>query len=155
VKVAVKPTKLASQVQTLTFNISDISDDNTSANIELAWADVSIKVPVVVNFDAEIMASIAENTKVNPRNYIAAANYYYSAGKDLNQALAWVNLYLAEGTNATQFWNVHLKANILAKMGNKKEAIATANQSLELAKKSEGGDFGYIKRNEDLIKSLK
>ncbi len=154
-KVAVKPTKLATPIQTLTFNIADISEDNTSANIELAWADVSVKVPIAVNFDEEIMASIAANTKVNPRNYVQAANYYYSADKDLNQALTWINMYLADSDNSKQFWNIHLKAKILAKMGKKKEAIAAANQSLELAKKSESGDFGYIKRNEDLIKSLK
>ena len=39
--------------------------------------------------------------------------------------------------------------------GKKKEAIATATESMEKAKKWEAGDFGYVKRNEDLIKSLK
>lgn len=153
--VSIKPTMLATPVQTMTFTISHISEDNTSANIELQWADVSIKVPVAVDFDADIMSSIAENTKVNPRNYVAAANYYYNANKDLNQALTWINLYLADGDNAKQFWNVHLKAKILAKMGKKKEAMAAANESMKLAQASEGGDFGYIKRNQELIKSLK
>lgn len=155
VKTSVKPTKLNEKVETLTFNISDISEDNTSANIHLAWDDVSVKVPLKVSFDEVIMKDIAAKTKVNPSNYIAAANYYYSAGKDLNQALEWVNMYLAEGENSKQFWNVHLKAQILAKMGKKKEAIEAAQKSMELAKNYEAGDFGYIKRNEDLIASLK
>ena len=153
--VSVKPMTLSTPVETLTFDIADISENSTSANIQLSWANVSIKVPMTVSFDAEVMASIEKNTKVNPSNYVAAANYYLNAGKDLNQALEWMNMYLAVGDNGKQFWHVHTKAKILAKLGNKKEAKATAEKSMELAKAYPAGDFGYIKRNEDLIKSLK
>ncbi|MDH5365526.1 MAG: DUF2911 domain-containing protein, partial [Cyclobacteriaceae bacterium] len=150
----VKPTMLAQATETLTYNISDISEDNTTANIELTWADVSIKVPMKVDYDAIVMAQIEKNTKVNIGNYSAAANYYFNTGKDLEQALEWMNLYLAEGKNSDQFWNLHTKAKILAKMGKKKEAKAAAEESLAKAKASANGDFGYIKRNEDLLKSL-
>ena len=101
------------------------------------------------------MKDIAAKTQVRPGNYVAAANYYLASGKDLEQALEWMNLYLAMGENSNQFWNVHTKAQILAKMGNKKEAIATAEESMEKAKNNENGDFGYIKRNEDLIAEVK
>jgi tetratricopeptide (TPR) repeat protein len=151
----VTPTKLSTPIETLTFNITDISEDNTTANIELAWADVSVKVPVKVEFDETVMKDIAAKTKVDPRNYVGAANYYFNAGKDLDQALEWMNMYLAVGDNSAQFWNVHTKAQILAKMGKTKEAIATAKESMEKAKNNEQGDFGYVKRNEDLIASLK
>lgn len=153
--VDAKATKLGMSVEALTYNIADLSEDGTMANIELAWADVSVKVPITVNFDDAVMADIATKTQVNPQNYIAAANYYMATDKDLNKALEWMNMYLAAGENSEQFWNVHSKAQILAKMGKKKEAIATAEDSLEKAKKSERGDFGYIKRNEDLIAELK
>lgn len=152
--VNVKPMMLSNPVETLTYNIADISEDNTKAAIEIAWADVSIKVPMTVDFDTDVMAQIEKNTKVNPRNYVTAANYYFNAGKDLEQALKWMDMYLAVGDNSEQFWNVHTKAQILAKMGKKKEAKATAEESLAKAKTNEQGDFGYIKRNEDLIKSL-
>lgn len=154
VNVKVKPMMLSTPVETLTYNIADISEDNTNATIELAWADVSVKVPMTVDFDADVMAQIEANTKVNPRNYVTAANYYFNAGKDLEQALKWMDMYLAVGDNSEQFWNVHTKAQILAKIGKKKEAKATAEESLAKAKANEQGDFGYIKRNEDLIKSL-
>ena len=153
--ISVKATKLSTMVETLTYNITDISEDNTFANIELAWADASIKVPIKASFDDTVMESITKNMQINPSNYTAAANYYMNNGKDLNKALEWMNTYLAMGENANQFWHVHTKARILAKIGNKKEAIATAKQSLEKAKNADGGDFGYIKRNEDLISSMK
>ncbi len=152
-RVSVKPNKLAETVETLTINISDISEDNTTANLEIAWDKTAIKIPLKTSFDEAIMASIEKNTKVNPNNYIAAANYYFNTGKDINQALKWMDIYLAE--NPTQFWNIHTKARMLAKKGDKKAAIATAQASLKLAKESTSGDFGYIKRNEDLIAELK
>lgn len=154
-RVAVTPTNLSTNVETLTFNISDMSEDNTSANIELAWANVSVKVPVKVAFDEEVMKDIATNTQVIAGNYVAAANYYLANGKDLGQALEWMDTYLAIGENSGQFWNVYIKAKILAEMGNKKEAIATANDSMKKAKASSRGDFGYVKRNEDLIAEIK
>ena len=38
-------------VETLTFQISDLSEDNTQANIHFQWADASWKVPIEVTFD--------------------------------------------------------------------------------------------------------
>lgn len=153
VMTSVKPTTLNSNVETLTFNITDISEDNTSANIELTWANVSIKVPVKVDYDAAVMKDIAAKTQVRPGNYAAAANYYFTNGKDLDQALEWMNTYLAIGENANQFWNMHTKAKILAALGNKKEAVAAAENSL--GKATEGKNAAYIKMNNDLIASLK
>ncbi|MCB0497922.1 MAG: DUF2911 domain-containing protein [Cyclobacteriaceae bacterium] len=151
-RVSVKPGHLTEPVETLTFNISDISEDNTKAAIELAWENTSVKTGVEVNFDEMVMKQIKENTEVNERNYLAAADYYLNTNRDLEQALAWMNIYLEK--HPKEFWNVHTKAQILAKLGRKKEAKEAAESSIELAKASQGGDFGYIKRNEDLIKSL-
>lgn len=154
-KVTVKTMKLDNTVERMTFQISDISADNTTANIHFAWDNMSFKVPVSVNFHEAVMKDIASKTQVNPQNYVAAANYYLNAGENLEQALDWMNKYLSMGENSGQFWHVHTKAQILAKMGKKKEAIETAKDSMEKAKNFAQGDFGYIKRNEDLIASLK
>ncbi|WP_296618705.1 DUF2911 domain-containing protein [Marivirga sp.] len=146
--------KLDEPVETLTFQISDISADNKSANIHFEWENVSLKIPFEVSYDDKVMAQIEQYTKVSPRNLITAANYYYTNDRDLKQALKWVDAYLAEGNNSAQFWNLHLKAQILAKLGDKKEAKKVAEKSIELAKKNSSGDFGYVKRNQDLIDSL-
>ncbi|GAA5041302.1 hypothetical protein GCM10011506_42870 [Marivirga lumbricoides] len=150
----VTPKKLSEPVETLTYQISDLNTESTKANIHFMWENQSVKVPVEVTYDEIVMAQIEKNTKVNPSNLIAAANYYYNTGKDLNQALEWVNTYLAAGNNSQQFWNVHLKAQILAKLGKNKEAKQAAEKSMALAKANEGGDFGYVKRNQDLIAGL-
>ena len=151
-KFTVKPMSLSETVETMTFNISDISEDNTSANIEMAWENTSVKLPVTVDFDSKVMVAIKENTTVNPNKYIAAANYYFSTGKDLNQALKWMNTALEASENPA-FWTLHTKAQIQKELGDVDGARETATKSLELAKAS-GNDFGYIKRNEDLLAEL-
>lgn len=153
----VKRQILFDPVEALTFQISDLSEDNTAANIHFAWADASFKVPVEVSYVDEVMEQIEKATKgdVNPKSYMQAAKFYLEQGKDLDQALEWADLYLAEGNNGNQFWNLYIKAKILAKMGRKKEAKAAAKNSIKKAEENPGGDFGYIKRNKDLINSLK
>ncbi len=154
-KMTAKPMKTSGLVERMTFQITDISEDNTMANIQFSWENAMFNIPVQVSYHETVMADIEAKTQVNPGNYVAAATYYLNADENLEQALEWMNLYLAVGDNSGQFWNVHTKARILAKLGKKKEAIATAEDSLEKAKNFANGDFGYIKRNEDLIKSLK
>lgn len=154
VKTTVKPSSPMNTVERMTFQIADISEDNTSANIQFAWENVMWSIPIEVNFHESVMKDIAAKTQVNPQNYVAAANYYLNAGENLEQALEWMNKYLSVGENSNQFWNVHTKAQILAKLGKKKEAIAAAQDSMAKAK-ANGNDFGYVKRNQDLIASLK
>jgi tetratricopeptide (TPR) repeat protein len=149
----VKTEKLATNVETFTISIDDIAEDNKSAKVTFSWENVAFRFGVAVDFDAKVMKSIDDNTKVNPNAYAQAASYYYEAGKDQKKALEFIDLSIA--SNPTAFWNVHLKAKIQQKLGDKKGALATAQQSLDLAKKNAGGDFGYTKLNEDLIKSLK
>ena len=152
----VMASKLTETVETLTINVSDISADNTGAAIEIAWENTSVKIPFKVDYEKKVMASIDANTKVNPQNYVAAASFYFETGRDPQQALEWITMYFDSNENfGRQFWNLHLMAQIQAAAGDKKGAMATAEKSLELAKNNEGGDFGYVKRNEDLIASLK
>ncbi|RAW01189.1 DUF2911 domain-containing protein [Pseudochryseolinea flava] len=150
----VKPGKLANKIETLTFNVGDIAADNKSAKVELAWENTSVKFTVAADFDAAVIASIDATTKaekVAPYDYFQAAVYYLETGRDLKQALAWVNK-AAEGMN-NPFWVLHQKAKIEKGLGDKKAALATATASLEAAKVAENRDYQMM--NETLIKSLK
>lgn len=150
-KFKVKSEKLTEKVETFTINIGDISDDNKSAKVQLAWENTSVKFTITTDYDAKVMESIKKNTSVDPYNYFQAAVYYLENGKDLNQALDWVNK-ASEGMNSP-FWVLHQKAKIQKALGDKKGALETANASL--AKSKEAGNRDYQMMNEDLIKSLK
>ena len=152
-KFKVKSEKLTTPVETLTFGIGDIAENNTSAKVQLAWENVSVKFTVAVDFDKKVMTAIEANTKVSPGTLATAANYYFENGKDLKQALAWIDEAIKGNSEA--FWWVHQKAKIQKALGDKPGALSTAQKSLDMAKKNSGGDFGYVKLNEDLIKTLK
>lgn len=147
----VKSERLTEQVETFTFNIGDISDDSKNAKIQIAWENTSVKFTVTSDYDARVMQSIADNTKVAPSDYYQAAVYYLESGRDLNQALTWINL-AADGMKSP-YWLLHQKAKIQKALGDKKGAQETAN--LSLAKAKEAGNRDYVMMNEDLINKLK
>jgi hypothetical protein len=150
-KFKVKPQKLTEKVETLTFNIGDISDDSKTAKVQMAWENTSVKFTVAVDYDAKVMKSIESATKVNPNNYFQAAVYYLETGKDLKQAQAWINE--AAKANPNAFWVLHQKAKIEKALGDKTAATASANASLKAAKDAENRDYQVM--NEELLKSLK
>ncbi len=142
-------------VERLTFIFSDMTDNAT--NIGMFWGKYYTRFNVTVDTEGQVMAQIDDVMK-NPMAqvgglYAQSATYYLENNKDLSKALEWMTKAVEINPNA--FWNIHAKAQIQAKMGDKKGAIATAKESLAKAKANEGGDFGYTKRNEDLIASLK
>jgi hypothetical protein len=150
-KFKVKPEKLAEKVETLTFNIGDISDDSKTAKVQMAWENTSVKFAIAVDYDAKVMKSIESATKVNPNNYFQAAVYYLETGKDLKQAQTWITE--AAKANPTAFWILHQKAKIEKALGDKTAATASANASLKAAKDANNRDYQVM--NEELLKSLK
>jgi hypothetical protein len=150
-KFKVKTEKLAEKVETFTISIDDIAPDNKSGVVTLAWENTAVPFTVAVDYDAKVMKSIEENTKVSPGNYFQAAVYYLDNGKDLNKALEWVNLALASNPNA--YWMLHQKAKIQKALGDKNGAVETATASINSAKKANNRDYQTM--NEDLIKSIR
>ena len=150
-RVVVKSEKLTEKVETFTLEIADFAENSKSANLQIMWENTSVKVPITVDFDAKVMKSIEANTKVNPNNYFNAAVYYLENGKDLNQALAFVNK--AVEADPTAFWILYQKARIQKGLNDKAGALATSKVSLEESIKAKNAD--YQKMNEELQKSLK
>ncbi|MEQ9425989.1 MAG: DUF2911 domain-containing protein [Cyclobacteriaceae bacterium] len=146
------PTKTwDTNVENMAFVFSNVKDNST--DIGLYWGKYYTTFTASVDTDSQVMASI-DQAMENPLarvggQYAQAANYYYQNDKDLNKALEWINEAIKINSNA--FWNIHTKAQIQAKMGDYKGAIATAQMSMDKAKANEAGDFGYIKRNEDAL----
>jgi hypothetical protein len=136
--------------ETFTINIDEVRDN--SAVISLTWENVSVAIPIEVEIDDRIMASIDRTLTPQPNEYYQAALYYSDSGRDLDQALEWMNKALSaydeQGRNV--FWMHRQKALLLAKMKKYKDAVAAAKTSLELAQKA--GNNDYIRMNEASIK---
>jgi len=148
----VKSEKLTEKVETFTINIGDIAADSKSAKVQIAWENTSVKFTIVADFDAKVMKSIEANTKVNPNNYFNAAVYYLDNGKDLKQAMEWMNKAMEANPNP-QFWQLYQKARIQKGLGDKAGALATSKASWEGAKAANNRDYQMM--NEELQKSLK
>jgi tetratricopeptide (TPR) repeat protein len=122
---------------------------NESADLIFEWADVQLVVPITVKADEQAVENIKNEIAAiegNFRVYNSGARYYLDNDKDLEQALAWAEKSVEIDA---KFWNVYTLSLIQNKMGKKKDAIATAKRSLELAKKDNYAP--YIKMNEENI----
>ena len=148
-RVNIKSIKIPATIETLLINVEDLKP--TSAIIEILWESTVVQIPLEVSVDERIMASIDKAMKITPNTYYSAAIYYRDSGKDLNQALEWMNeaikIYEADGRNV--FWVYRQKSLLEADMKKYSNAVTTAKVSLEKAK--EAGNDDYVKMNSESI----
>ena len=80
--------------------------------------------------------------------------FYFEHHLDLKKALAWMDAAIAEQPKG--YYLHYRKAKVQAAMGDKAGALATANQSIAMAK-ADPSPAGpeYIRLNEALIAGLK
>ncbi|MGC4102083.1 DUF2911 domain-containing protein [Ferruginibacter sp.] len=135
-------------IENFTINFASIT--GSSCNIELMWENTYVQFPVTVGTDTKVMAQINDIMNKDNKPYFNAASYYYDNGKDLNQALTWVNKAIE--TNKDAFYMYLLKARIHKKQGDKTAAKAAATTCKELATTAKNDD--YVKMATDLISGL-
>ena len=155
VRFPVAPVSLRdSSVETFAIEFNRIRDE--SALLELVWdktvVPIHLTVEVTDKIVPQIEAAMAAPDKKPDTFYFQAATFYYNHDLDSKKALEWVNAALA-GNSRIAYEMLHLKAQILAKQGDKAGAIAAAKQSTELAIKAEGPGSSFVKMNDDLISS--
>jgi hypothetical protein len=124
-RLQVKP-RPAPHHEHLTFAIPDFTDDG--ATLEVAWDNLAVAFPIRVDTTREVLKDIdaLDNTW---RAYANAARYMLETRKDYEAGLRYADLSLA----LKQDWyNVWIRALLLAAKGNYKEASAAADQALQL-----------------------
>ena len=149
VRFKVAPMKVSHTVESFTIDINNIKPN--SCDITLYWDKTGVTFGVTQDIDPIIMKQIDEAMKSDKPPYWQAANYYFENGKDINQAYAWVNKAIE--TRPEAYWMMTTKAKMEMKMGKNDDAVTTATQALELAKKE--NDNSYIQQNEKTIAEAK
>ncbi|MEP7110802.1 MAG: DUF2911 domain-containing protein [Ferruginibacter sp.] len=149
VRVNAKPMMTKDKVETFTMQFDNVKA--SSCELNMLWENTAVKLPISADVETKVMAQINNIMTGDNRPYFSAAMYYMDNGKDLNQALTWFDKAAEKEPDA--FWIHHQRANCLAKLGKKQDAIAAATKSMELATTAKNTD--YVKLNEDLIKTLK
>lgn len=125
----VKPEKSPKR-ERMTYVFANTTDDAT--RIDMEWDELRVSIPVKVDTGAHTAAAIQGHLDGNWRPLANAARYYQETVKDLDKALALIDASLA--VKETWF-NVWVKAQILAGQGKVKDAYPLAEKAYELGNK--------------------
>ncbi len=155
-RVTAKPAlTLATPAETFTIGFEDLRAN--SAIFYLEWDKTRVPVKLTTNDVEKVMQGIDATIKSGePQEagfYYSAASFYFDQRKDLPQALKWVDQAIEKNPQA--YFMQYKKAQILAKLGNKKEAVAAAEKSIELLKASPNPDETAIANSKALIDNLR
>lgn len=148
-KVMAKPIAMKDAMENFTMQFVNIKSN--SCELHVMWENTAVSLPMSSDVDSKVMAQIENVMNKDNKPYFNAAMYYMDNGKDLGKALTWFDKALEQNPKA--FWIHHQKANCLAKLGKKADAVASANKSIELAKEAKNDD--YVALNEKLLGTLK
>ena len=154
-RVTVKPETLPMSMETFTIGLTDVK--GASAMLNLMWDKT--RVPVKITTDdieqvaAQLDTAVKGNTTLDARTAYQAASFYLDNSKDMNQALKWIDQALEKNPDA-YFMHVR-RAQIQAKLGNKKEARESALKAIDILKKDSDPDEGTIKATQEIVDANK
>ena len=155
-RVTAKPLLLlAAPAETFTIGFEDLRAN--SATFYLEWDKTRVPVKLTTNDVEKVMqgidAAMKSGKDQDANFYYNAASFYFDQNKDLAQASKWIDQAIEKNPKA--YFMKYKKAQILAKLGNKKEAIAAAEKSIELLKVGPNPDEAAIANSRALIDSLR
>ncbi len=114
----------------LAIVLSDTTDNGT--RLDLQWEKLTISVPIAVDTDAHVQASMDAALGNTWRPHANAARYLADVKKDYPKALKLIDTSLAI---ETAWYNTWIKADILAKTGNFADAHKLAQKAWDLGQK--------------------
>lgn len=150
-RVVIPAQKLKETIETFTIQFANIKPE--SCELQLAWANTAINIPITTNVKARIKAQVEKALQADSVSqviYMQAANYYYDYEKDYTKALS--NVVKAIDNKTDKFWLWLLKAKIERDMGDKTAAKASAEVCIKSATEQKNDD--YTRFATELIKKL-
>jgi Protein of unknown function (DUF2911) len=131
-RVEVTPTAAPFR-ERLAYLVTDFTDDK--ASLDLEWEKLRLSIPIAVQTSAQALANIASAVDNGWRTYANAARYMLETKKDYDAGMKYVDQSLSLKED---WFNVWIKAELLAAKGNFKDARTTGDHAYELGKKSPG-----------------
>ena len=128
-------------VETFTCQFSEVKTN--SVMLDIAWENTLISIPIEVEVDNKIESQMLNfmktPEKIPHRTYFEAAQYYSNNGKDLKDALNFIDSALNKSSENFRYGL--LKAKILAKMNNYKEALTVVEIANNWAKNKNNANY--------------
>ncbi|HLV45726.1 MAG TPA: DUF2911 domain-containing protein [Flavobacterium sp.] len=147
--------KVAAKVMPTEFTeYLDIAVNPVNSNqgeLVITWEKQKAVVPFEVPTQKKALQSIEKglNDKATARDYFSAGQYLFAEKMDAKKALDLIEQGIKMSGGDAPYYILRQKALIQADLGLKKEAIKTAEQSTEAAKKA--GNDEYVRMNEQSI----
>lgn len=134
--------------ETLTITFDDVNNDK--ARMDIRWEKTRVSFWITADASEQAMANIKEamaKPDVKAGTYSSSARFAVDRGIMTKEALGWAQ----KGVDMDpKFYTLHTLALAQAANGMKKEAIATAQKSMDASRKA--GNDAYVKMNEEKIK---
>jgi tetratricopeptide (TPR) repeat protein len=154
-RLMVKPEPIPVTIETFTIELADVK--GASATLNFLWDKTRVPVKLttsdVEQVSKQLDAVVSSATPLDPRTAYQAAAFYYDNNKDMNQAARWIDQALEKNPNA--YFMHYKKAQIQARLGDKKEAIASAQKAIDILKKDQAPDESAIRNAQQIIDSSK
>jgi hypothetical protein len=154
-RMTATPESLPMTIETFTIALNDVK--GASATLDFLWDKTRVPVKLttedVEQVSKQLDAAVSAGTPLDPRTAYQAAAFYYDNNKDMNQAAKWIDQALEKNPDA--YFMHYKKAQIQAKLGNKKEATASAQKAIDILKKDKAPDESAIKNAQQIIDSSK
>lgn len=149
--VSAKSASFPGKVENFTIMFDEYTMDG--ANLYMMWDKTMVALPIKTKVKEAVMAEI-DRVMAGPsmNDYYNAASFVSDNG-DKKVALEYINKAVEMGGDSPRFWMVRRQGLILADLGMKKEAMASFQKSMELAKAA--GNMDYVRMNEKSLKMLK
>jgi tetratricopeptide (TPR) repeat protein len=149
------PIVMSTPAETFAIGLTDVK--SATATLYLEWDQTRVPVKLatddVEELSKRLEAAAAGPTPLQPQQAYQAASFYYDNNKDMQQASKWIDQAIEKNPKSSFMWT--RKAQILARLGNKREAIAAAEKSTEILKAAPVEDTAAIQSNTQLIESLR
>jgi Protein of unknown function (DUF2911). len=124
--------KPAPHRERLAFLFSDFTEDKGSLDLE--WDKLRVSIPIKVNTEEQALVNITKGIDGAWRTYANAARYLGETKKDYDTGLK----YIDQSISLKEDWfNLWIKATLLAGKGRAKEAIGLGEKAYQLGQKAE------------------
>lgn len=120
----------------MAFLFSDFNDDK--GLLDLEWEKLRLSIPIKASTEEQSLANIAKAIDGAWRTYANAARYMLDTKKDYATGLKYIDQSLALKED---WFNLWIKASLLAATGKNKEAIAMGEKAYALGQKA---DFFFL-----------
>ena len=133
--------KKINYVETFTCQFSKVKTN--ALMLDIVWENTLISIPIEVEVDKKIEAQMLNFMKtpenIPHRTYFEAAQYYSNNGKDLNDAISFIDSALEKSPENFRYGL--LKAKIFAKMDNYEDALVVVEIANTWAKNKNNANY--------------